>query len=350
MMVSGDSLTGGAVERCDMAHRAHAIIGPLMTRVIVPAWVAAGAIFKLQDPSPRLLPPNTVLAVAKELDVNLQILLATIIGLELLAVALMLAVGRLARPVALVTLGGFCLILIGELVMGNVTNCGCLGAMSVPPGAMLGADALLLFLAWWFVSPPPAAWNRRTMGLASLLAASGFVISFGLVLPAGLPAGDSQESTARTAPPAHREGNGPVNPDPAPVPGHWFVRDVDSWRGKRWTQIELFQYLHRWPRGLDRGKRFVVFYNRTCDHCEQMFVDDLLDPRLAVQVSAIQVPDRKAQMTADEAWPMPETRCEHLQLPLGCDWIITTPLTLRIEDGTVTCAEEGTHRECMELD
>ena len=40
---------------------------------------------------------------------------------------------------------------------------------------------------------------------------------------------------------------------------------------------------------------------------------------------------------------------ELLELPMGCKYTITTPLSLRIEDGKITCAQEGDHKECLGL-
>ena len=42
-----------------------------------------------------------------------------------------------------------------------------------------------------------------------------------------------------------------------------------------------------WPSGLDDAKRYVVFYSRTCEHCEAMFLDDLLIP-LDAPITAIE--------------------------------------------------------------
>jgi len=82
-----------------------------------------------------------------------------------------------------------------------------------------------------------------------------------------------------------------------------------------------------------------------------MFIDDLRSPEMMSMVTAIEVPDSKTVLTSPNAWwPGPSEDFELLSLPLGCDWIITTPLTLRIVDGIVECATEGDHRECMELE
>ena len=329
-------------------------VGVILSRVVVPGWVLAGAVFKLVEASPRTLPRETILNVADSLGLDLYVLLATLIAIELVAVALMLTLAWLARPVAIFMLSVFCLVLIGEMMQGNVTSCGCLGAYSPPPWIMLAIDGTLLLGVLVFdpATLALAAPTRTPAVMAVLLSLVGIVTSYGIVIPAGRPL-DAEP------PPAGAEGgtsvqpaaptDPTVNPTPAAVPGYWFAADVESWVGKPWRKIELFFHMKRWPRDLDRGKRYVTFYSRTCDHCEEMFYADLVDPALGSMVTAVEVPDSKTRLTSPDAWPLPETECELLALPLGCDWILTSPLTLTIEDGTVTCATEGDHRECMGL-
>jgi hypothetical protein len=120
--------------------------------------------------------------------------------------------------------------------------------------------------------------------------------------------------------------------------------------GRPWREVDLFSFMPYWPEGLDEGTKYVVYYRRSCDHCELMFQDDLAPhPELARNVVAIQVPEDVSTMTGPGAWPMPDTTCQMMELPVGSKWIITTPLALRIENGIVRCAEEGDHHECFGL-
>ena len=120
-------------------------LGQILSRVVVPGWVLTGALFKLYESSPKLLPKETILKVANDLGIDLNVLLAVLIGLEFFAVAVMLCLARLARPMAIFLLSVFCLILLGEMALGNLTNCGCLGANSPPPWVILLIDGGLLF-------------------------------------------------------------------------------------------------------------------------------------------------------------------------------------------------------------
>jgi hypothetical protein len=330
-------------------------IGLVLCRVIVPAWVLVGALFKLAEATPKNLPPKTVLWIAEKLQLDLYHVLAAVIGIEFLAVAAMLCMARLARPVAISLLSAFLLVLIGEMVQGNVTSCGCMGGVKVPPWAMFGVDLTLLLGVMVFdpeaALPPSTA--RWPAFVAVLLAAGGFVLSFRQVLgarptPGPVVAINTGKDGGSALPPA---GDPTRNPNLAPLPssGYWVTPDMKSWTGKPWREIDLFRFMPVWPKGLDGGTRYVVFYGRTCDHCQEMFQLDLSDPSLASMVTAVEVPVDDKRKTSPYAWPMPETDCELLDLPVGITWMLTTPLTLRIVDGVVECAEEGEHRTCMEL-
>ncbi|MCH8166164.1 MAG: hypothetical protein IH889_11200 [Planctomycetes bacterium] len=321
-------------------------IGLVLCRIVVPLWVLSGAVFKLIERSPRTLPRETILNVADGLGLHLYGLLATLIALEFLAIAVMVFLGRFARAMALFMLTAFCLILLGELVGGNFTDCGCLGANSPPPWVMLAIDGALLAGVLLFKptrGTPTARVSRWPVVTALVVILAGFGTSFSLVIPAGRA--PETPNVNGPVPP-----NGPrVNPAPATLPGYWFASEVESWIGKPWQEIDLFRYMRKWPKEMDSAKRYVVFYSRTCDHCEEMFLYDLTDPALGSMVTAVEVPQSKSVLTSSDAWPMPATECELLALPLGCDWIITAPLTITVENGIVTCATEGDHIQCMGL-
>ncbi|MEE9265914.1 MAG: MauE/DoxX family redox-associated membrane protein [Gammaproteobacteria bacterium] len=305
-----------------------------------------GAMFKLLETSPRLLPSKTILAPADDLGINLYWLLATLIAAEFLAIAVMVLVARLARAMAIFVLSVFCLILIGEMAQGNITSCGCFGSNSPPPWAILMIDGGLL-VGVLFLKPlakstvHPARWP---VPAAIVLMLIGFATSFAVVIPAGR----APDQIDVPQPPP--DDNAGVNPDTKALPGYWFANDLDAWIGQPWREIELFAFMPRWPSKMDSGTRYVVFYRRTCEHCQEMFENDLTDPLLGAKVTAIEVPEEKNLLRPDHAWFMPKTDCELMELPLGCDWIIQTPLALRIENGIVTCATEGDHKQCLELD
>jgi hypothetical protein len=140
-------------------------------------------------------------------------------------------------------------------------------------------------------------------------------------------------------------------PEPLPLPTYWFESDYQTWIGRHWTEIDLFRFMDVPPEGLNDGKWYVVFYGRTCDHCEAMFRDVLApNPEFASRVIAIEVPTENDGTVPAGAWEVPPTACRMTRLPSGVDWIITTPLSLRIEDGFIVCAEEGDVAACLELE
>lgn len=326
------------------------LVGTLLCRVLVPAWVLTGALFKLMEHTPRLLPESVRYVGTELLGIPLYPLLATLIAIELVAVAVMVCVGRLARVVAVGIMAIFVFVLVAEVAAGN-TSCGCLGANSPSPLVMLVVDgALLVGLVLFGQNQRSRAIPAAPAGYAgaAVLSLAGIGAAYGIVIPAG---------AAPEPQPGPGDGGGTqvvsddptVNPGPKPLPGVWYVQDIESWLGRPWREIELFQFMPRWPAGLDEGVRYVVFYSRTCDHCEEMFLFDLADEARASRTAAVEIPASKTTLTSEKAWQMPQTTVQQLALPLGCDWVITSPLTVRIEDGVVRCAQEGEHAECMGL-
>lgn len=159
------------------------VLGLALCRLLVPGWVLLGAVIKLSEADPHTLPAKTILALAGHMGIGLDFLLATLVALELLAVAVMLSLGRLARPMAIVALSVFCLVMIGEMVNGNFISCGCLGRESPPPGVILAIDGALL-LGVMALDPTPA--TRTIPGgtpamAAIVLSLIGVVASFGVV-------------------------------------------------------------------------------------------------------------------------------------------------------------------------
>ncbi|MEE8153583.1 MAG: MauE/DoxX family redox-associated membrane protein [Phycisphaerales bacterium] len=328
-----------------MAGSVRGKIGTVLCRIVVPAWVLTGAIFKLLSGTPATL-PQLFQDTAKGLGIAMDPLLYTLIALELFAIGVMLSIGRFARLMAGFMLGSFCLILIGEWIK-QAESCGCFGGtIEIEPWQMLIIDgALLLGVISLGTGRTKAKGQslRTPAAVAFVLLLLGFGVSFAgkfLLHPPTeqevIPDGGNDDPTR--------------NPNPLPLPTSWYFDDIGNLVGKPWRELEIFKLMPRWPSDMDGERRYVVFYSRTCDHCEEMFLYDLTDPALGSMVTAIQIPHTPDTLMPDNAWEMPETECELLELPLGCDWILSAPATLRIENGIVTCGTEGDHKQCMELD
>jgi hypothetical protein len=161
------------------------MLGMILCRIVVPAWIMTGAVFKLVEAKPSLLPRGIIQDGAR-LGVNLDYLLATLISLEFFAALVIFFVGRLARVTALVMMSIFVLVLIREIAAGR-TSCGCLGAASPSPWVMLAVDGVIL-LGLIFLKPRPLAmldrarWPYVAVAILSLAAAA---TSFAMLIPRG---------------------------------------------------------------------------------------------------------------------------------------------------------------------
>src|SRR5262245_35452257 len=158
-------------------------VGFALSRVVVPLWVLTGAAFKLYERTPANL-PSVILKTAKENQIDLEMLLRTLIGLELLAVGVMFFIPRLARAMAIFMLSCFCLILVAEL-WARAGSCGCFGSVKIKPWQMLIVDGSLLaaVLAFRPARPSSSPSDQRTSLLKPaiallVLAAIGLGISF----------------------------------------------------------------------------------------------------------------------------------------------------------------------------
>jgi hypothetical protein len=359
-------------------------IGFALCRIVVPLWVLAGAAFKLYERTPSNL-PSGILATARNLKIEnlaqaishdaggLDLLLRLLIGLEFFAVGVMFFVPRFARAMAIFMLSCFCGILVWELIR-SATKCGCFGSIKIEPWQMLTIDGTLLLFTIIFspnAGKTVAAAPRRPSPVvpvlvSALMLAIGLGISFrvpdqaaieqAVIINDGTPTPATQPATLPDVgvPPVQLQEPPPadptINPKPLPIPNSWYTKTPPAqWIGKPWRELEIFQLMPRWPKDMDTGKRYVVFYSRTCEHCETMFWDDLISP-LDAHVTAVEIPAARDVLTAADAWQIPPVdHVELLALPLGCNWIIQPPLAVTLQDGVVICANEGDHKACFAL-
>ncbi|RME70980.1 MAG: hypothetical protein D6776_10935, partial [Planctomycetota bacterium] len=215
----------------------------LFVELLVPAWIATGAILKLVDGSPRTL-PRSVLRLASELGVHdLHAWLAVLIGIELTVAIVAMTLPRIGRWLAAALLVVFIGVLATELARG-ASHCGCLGAWSPPPVVMLGIDATLL-AALLALGAPPVRSSRRRVAVATVLSAAAFGLAFGRLRPHGpaLP-GPSQTADSTPNDPARPSSVSVTTTPHAPaMPRTWFAGDVQRWVGRRWQEIDLLRWL-----------------------------------------------------------------------------------------------------------
>jgi hypothetical protein len=298
-----------------------------LAQVVVPLWVLTGALFKAYYATPKNLPP-TLFRPANEMGIDLMVMLWVIVAVELLAVGLMFLVPRVARGVAIFMLSCFILVLIAELVTGNFESCGCLGDLKFPPWAMLLVDGglLIILLLSQPVAPRPATSGARWVA-AAIWAAASVTISAVMILPADTSPDPLQQDEVVL---------GERQPKPL---DSYYLPDCGTWEGKRWDELDIAQYMIQWPDDVDTGRRYVIFYGRTCDHCELLFELYFADP--PVPTTIVAVPETKQGFQEGSGHADLCNGCQELEMPVGSDWVITTPIVVALEDGVVRCAVEG---------
>ena len=338
-------------------------VGFVLTRVVVPLWILTGALLKLAERTPKLLPRN-IWMTGDRIGIDLYWLLAGLIVLELLAIGLMWFAPRLAKPTAVFMLVCFCVILLAEILSGN-TACGCLGAYSPPPWVMLLIDgSLLLGVLLFATSPGQGPWlpAARRVPIAAWVGAGALACGLWILPQASAtaevvadpPGGAAEDEPVdeATAPAAT-----PVQPQVASTAGvsissgastgprrarklePYHVPRPDTWQGRRWQDIPLAQFMPTWPTDVTAGLRYVVFYSKSCSHCQDLFQQQFYQPPVPTAIVAI--PESKTGFNPDTWLPMECPGCEELDMPVGSDWIISTPLVVALENGIVQCAREG---------
>ena len=62
----------------------------------------------------------------------------------------------------------------------------------------------------------------------------------------------------------------------------------------------------------------------------------------------VAIPETKKGFATTGLLPMECPGCEELELPVGTDWIITTPIVVALDGEQVICAKEGEDPEAPE--
>lgn len=354
------------------------IFGLVLIRIVVPVWILAGALFKFASRDPALL-PKQFRALLHGIGLDLKISLAILLGIEIAAVAVMLFVPRLARLMAVVMLFAFIVVLVNEMIAGNIGSCGCLGSFSPPPWIMLAIDVLLLILV---VGIRPAdltgqASIRLGMAQASIVFIVAAAIAFAWVLDkptvvaSTLPTTSNAVENAPTIDPATPDnpqmfGTSPSSSDDAQLTTEsstpsmradatamptkdWYELDTTGWVGKNINDIDLVQYTRGLPSNLDEGDQYLIYYSRTCDHC-QMLLEFQFGFGAPVPTTLVAVPETAEGFTADDLLDNPCLDCQMAELPTGVNWLMTPPLVMALRDGEVICvkeAEEADIPECL---
>ncbi|MDZ4754011.1 MAG: hypothetical protein SGJ11_05890 [Phycisphaerae bacterium] len=351
------------------------LIGTALCRFIVPIWLLAGAIFKLWDMNPNVLPKpvlNAVFGMADLLAIEdlpswLMLNMRTMIGIELALVGIMLFVPRLARAAAILILSVFTVVMVLEIVpvfsskafardawATLLKPCGCFGAWSPPAIVTLAID--LTFLIGCLMCRPGIK-GRTVPGPAfANIALVGSVILGGTIAFARPPrtmvietqpvvAGDPQppvspkEGTAPVADPAPTPPEGPAptaaakEPWPA-YPAKLAVTYVILDKrliGKPFTSLPVAAlFANQSPEAMRTGRTHLVFYRENCDHCFEL-LNKHFSGALPTPTFSVEVPDS----VPGKRYPNPCKECAKLELPSGPDYMILTPLVMTLVDGVV---------------
>ncbi|MFM7480356.1 MAG: hypothetical protein ACKO4V_04405 [Planctomycetota bacterium] len=334
----------------------------LICRLIVPLWLLAGASYKLWERNPKLLPPpvlNTVLALdpfiwldgAAWMDSALRLIVST----EFILVGVMLVMPRLARPVSIAVLALFCTILLsvivpefqkGGLAQAWKGSCGCFGASGPNPVVMLGIDAALLVLALLARPTPatvalPRSFGLGSAGILTLLAVSvvSFVPDRTAILIDDATAAEGSKAANALPPPTTVD---PPVTSTAPSARQWparpstaqpyYIPDFGKWKGTRLDSQEIALLTSPPPPdGINAGSWIVMLYREDCDHCHEILLNHFSGD-LPIPVLAIAIPDTDPSAALE----MPCEKCQLRKLVKGPDYVLTTPVLLRLQDGVIS--------------
>jgi len=359
-MASTTDSTSGSTTACTPCSR----LGFVITRLAVPAWITAGALTKLVENDPRNLPkPIFDLVLSLDGTFGLQgvawmdFALRSICGTEFVIAGMILCMPRIARPLAAAMLALFCVILLWLIGTGWAKDgfeavlkgsCGCFGKSGMNPLYMLMIDGALLggvLLTRKSVGCSQRSWTVGG-GRAAIVAAIGIAVAFGM--PARSVQLEDPASTTPTTPPVAPPVNPPAEPPanpPAVAPSvptsswparpsqvqPYYLPDFATWAGKPLaSQPEMALLDAPPPATIASGTWIVMLYRADCEHCHEVleahFVGSLKRPALLIGI-----PDHDP---ANEQ-PMPCTECTIRTFLKGPNYVVQTPVLIRIKDGVV---------------
>ncbi|MFO0875368.1 MAG: hypothetical protein U0575_15555 [Phycisphaerales bacterium] len=153
-------------------------------------------------------------------------------------------------------------------------------------------------------------------------------------MKAALAAG-AAPSGAAAAPPSAAAAATPPTAAAAPWPGAPSVQptyapDFETWKGRRLDGQNLALQILPAVVDLNRGRWHVLFYRADCDHCHDLMANYLVGER-EPRVVAVRVPDTDPAQDLE----MPLTNAVLRGLPLGVNYVFTTPVLLTVVDGVV---------------
>ncbi|MDP7008545.1 MAG: hypothetical protein QGI78_03135 [Phycisphaerales bacterium] len=314
----------------DTQEHANAIIGwigALAVRLIVPGWIFYGAFTKALGASPKSL-PRTILDAGSAVGFadHLHLLLAILVAIEFAFIGVMLFIPKLARRAAILMLSIFLVVLIIAMARGE-TSCGCLGDHSFSPLVMFIIDACLLLCV--IFCKPKVSKCRMNRGKNGKIAATLFTLFAWIFTFSSIFYANEKQ---------HNDLNH------VHLPASWYPQDVSTWVGQSVDAIDLFTWVQDWPNDIHEGKQYIIFYARTCDHCQHLLYE-YFSFDVQIPTTLVAIPEASDGFFTEGVLENPCFECKETELPIGVDWIIGTPLVVAIENGIVKCANENEEYE-----
>ena len=311
-----------------------------LARVIVPLWLAIGAVLKLMDLSPTHL-PAALIKWCGGLGVDLMFVLRFEIVAELIVVGVMVLLPPLARWIGVAMLAVFVPVLIGDLLLG-ASSCGCFGAVKVSPWITLVMDVTFLFGLLLLGRSEPRLAVTRDLPTSKVLIAGvwsllSVVVAFGLSAPGATVPGGIDGSVVESP------GSAALS---LPADGYYMPQYQD-WIGRPFAELDVAKWASNLPDDLIFGSQYVIFYRKDCEHCHELMAL-YFSGSLERPTTAISVPERDGYPT-ENLQPFDCPECRLAELPVGIDWFLQTPVLVRLVDGVVECAAEvdATAPECL---
>ena len=364
------------------AVRTGSLFGTIMCRGIVPAWLFTGALVKLLDGTPALLPKPVrgiytwmanLYGMGAEADLTrfFDIALRGTISMEFTLAAAMILLPKFSRALAALVLMLFVGILTSVVISGDA-SCGCFGSKGPPPIVVLIIDATLLACVLLFKPRLPTIQVKRTGALAGAwVAASAFAvaITFGLPLPASItatastiipapstatsatntsaatptiPAPTTTANTSTAAPiskqlpeqtpaTATSSASSSTWPKPPAQLQPYYMPQVEQWVGKPLRSQPLAALIQQpLPANLEQGRWIVMFYRKDCDHCHEV-LEKYFMVKLPAPTLLISIPDTNPAAEL----PNPCADCFETSFIKGPEYVVGTPILMSIENGIV---------------
>jgi hypothetical protein len=387
---SSDHATGDSHNSSSSASAARtgSLFGTIMCRGIVPAWLFTGALVKLFDGTPALLPKQVravysgiakVFGMSAEADLTrfFDIALRGTISMEFTLAAAMILLPRFSRAIAALVLTLFVAILVSVVISGDA-SCGCFGSKGPPPIVVLIIDGTLLACVLFF-KPKHATRQAKTTGAlaGAWVAASAFAVAITFGLPAKMmvqaqpienapPTSTATASTTIPAPstttPTTTANTSATTPTSKQLPAQtpatatssasssawpkppaqlqpYYMPQVEQWVGKPLRSQPLAALIQQpLPANLEQGRWIVMFFRKDCDHCHEVLEKHFM-VKLPAPTLLISIPDTNP---ASEL-PNPCTECIETSFIKGPEYVVGTPILMSIENGIVK-------RVCIDTD